>query len=40
MDVSLILYAEHEFNAATFTAQSCAARCRTFILRSPARSAH
>jgi 2-methylcitrate synthase len=30
MDVSLILYAEHEFNASTFTARVCAATLSDF----------
>ena len=32
MHASLILYAEHEFNASTFTARVCASLYRTFIL--------
>lgn len=44
MNVSLILYAEHEFNASTFTARVCAStlpgsalRCSVFIVRTRSR---
>ena len=39
MHTSLILYAEHEFNASTFTGRVIAGTSRTSIRRSPARSA-
>jgi hypothetical protein len=39
MHTSLILYAEHEFNASTFTAASSPAPVRTSTRPSPARSA-
>ena len=39
IDVSLILYAEHEFNASTFTARTIVPLCRIFIRRLPAASA-
>jgi len=39
MHASLILYAEHEFNASTFTARSAPPRCPTCIPASPAPSA-
>lgn len=39
MNVSLILYAEHEFNASTFTARVCASTCPTCIPALPQPSA-
>jgi 2-methylcitrate synthase len=39
MHTSFILYAEHEFNASTFTARVITVRVRTFIQQLPARSA-
>ena len=39
MDISLILYAEHEFNASTFTARVIAGTCPISTPASPAPSA-
>ncbi len=38
-DISMTLYAEHSFNASTYTARTSPLRFRTSIRRSPARSA-